>query len=53
MERVRELTGASGAYAYRAQAPAARPVADYTARLVPECAGIAVPLESAQILWQR
>jgi FMN phosphatase YigB (HAD superfamily) len=31
----------------------ARPSADYTARLVPQCSGVAVPLEAAQILWQR
>jgi hypothetical protein len=26
---------------------------DYTARIIPHCAGVAVPLEVAPILWQR
>ena len=53
MERVSQLTGASGGYAYRALAPATRPATDYTARLIPHYAGVAVPLEAARILWQR
>ncbi len=53
MERVRQLTGASGGYAYRAQVPATRPATDYTARLLPNRAGVALPLETARILWQR
>jgi starch phosphorylase len=40
-------------HVYSAQVPAARPAADYTARLVPHYPGIAVPLECARILWQR
>jgi starch phosphorylase len=38
---------------YGASVPAARPVADYTARLIPHCEGVAIPLEVATILWQR
>ena len=53
MERVRELPGASGGYVYRAAVSAARPAADYTARVIPHCDGVAVPLEAARILWQR
>jgi starch phosphorylase len=53
MERVRQLAGVSGGYAYRAQTSAARPTADYTARLMPDYNGVAVPLEAARILWQR
>ncbi|MGA2194306.1 MAG: alpha-glucan family phosphorylase [Bryobacteraceae bacterium] len=53
MERVSRLTGTSGSYAYRALAPATRPATDYTARLIPRYTGVAVPLESARILWQR
>jgi len=52
MECVRPLEGASGGYAYRARVPATRPATDYTARLVPHCTGVAVPLEAARILWQ-
>ena len=32
---------------------ATRPVTDYTARVIPHCDGVAVPLEAARILWQR
>jgi starch phosphorylase len=57
MERVQQFagasTGASTGYAYRAQVPATRPATDYTARVIPHHTGAAVPLEAAQILWQR
>jgi len=54
MKRVRQLTGASGGYyVYSAAVPAARPPADYTARVIPHWDGIAIPLEEARILWQR
>ncbi len=53
MKRVRQLVGATNGYAYRAEVPAARPAADYTARLIPHRDGMAVPLEDAHILWQR
>jgi starch phosphorylase len=44
---------ADGVYGYRAQVPAIRPVTNYTARVIPQCEGVAVPLEEAHILWQR
>lgn len=53
MERVRQLVGATHGYAYRASVPASRPASDYTARLIPCRDGVAIPLEAAQILWQR
>ena len=53
MKRVRPLAGASGGTVYSAVASAARPPADYTARVIPHCGGVAVPLEAARILWQR
>jgi starch phosphorylase len=53
MKRVRQLVGASGGYVYSATVPAARTAEDYTARLIPHCDGVAVPLEDARILWQR
>jgi starch phosphorylase len=53
MKRVRQLAGAPGCYVYNAAVPAARPAADYTARLIPHCDGVAIPLEDARILWQR
>jgi starch phosphorylase len=53
MECVRPLAGASGGYVYGIQVPATRPASDYTARVVPQHEGVAVPLEAALILWQR
>jgi starch phosphorylase len=38
---------------YRATVPKTRPAADYTARAIPQRPGVAVPLESDRILWQR
>ncbi|MEJ2683295.1 MAG: alpha-glucan family phosphorylase [Candidatus Sulfobium sp.] len=53
MARERQLVGAEHGYVYSAQVPAVRHVGDYTARIVPHRAGVAVPLETARILWQR
>ena len=53
MVRDRELPGTFGGYAYRAAAPAARPASDYTPRVMPYFEGVAVPLETTRILWQR
>jgi starch phosphorylase len=53
MERIRELAGGAGNYAYRATVPAARPASDYTVRAIPHADGVAVPLEDARIVWQR
>ncbi len=53
MERMRPLAGAAGGYMYSAAVPASRPPAHYTARVIPHCAGVAIPLESARIRWQR
>ncbi len=47
------LSDESGGYVYSATVSAARPPADYTARLIPHCDGVAIPLEDARILWQR
>ena len=53
MERVGQFAGAAGGYPYRGRVPAARAATDYTARVIPHAAGVAVPLEAARILWQR
>jgi starch phosphorylase len=53
MERVRQVAGASAGCVYRARAPATRRATDYTARVIPHHAGVAVPLEAGYILWQR
>ena len=49
----RQVAGASDGYIYSAAVPAARPAADYTARVIPQYSGVAVPLEADHILWQR
>ena len=53
MKRVRQLAGTSGGYVYTAAVSAVRPATDYTARVIPHCSGVAVPLEADTILWQR
>ena len=53
MKRARPLAGASGGYISSAEVPTARTSADYTARVIPFCEGVAILLEEARILWQR
>ena len=53
LKRLRQLVGAVGGYLCGATVSADRPASDYTARVIPRHSGVAVPLESAQILWQR
>jgi starch phosphorylase len=53
MQPVPQRSAAPGASIYGAAVPAARPAADYTARIIPHFEGAAVPLEAPWILWQR
>jgi starch phosphorylase len=53
MKRVGPMTGAAGGFIYRAVVSAARTPEDYTARVIPNYPGVAVPLEAAHILWRR
>lgn len=53
MKNIRQLAGSVGGHVYRAAVSAARPATDYTARVIPHCDGVAIPLEEAHILWQR
>ena len=53
MKRTGPVAGAACEYVYSAAVSAARPFADYTARVIPHREGIAVPLEESHILWQR
>ena len=46
-------SSADGAGGYVGTVSASRPASDYTARLIPVFAGVAIPLENARILWQR
>ena len=52
LKRVKPL-GEANSYIFSTHIPATRAAADYTARLFPQYAGVAVPLEAARILWQR
>ena len=52
MSRV-EPSGEPRRWIYRASVSATRSAGDYTARITPHRAGVAVPLEVAPILWQR
>jgi len=53
MTLLHSLADKSGGYVYSATVSAARSPADYTARVIPHYSGVAVPLEAAQMLWQR
>jgi starch phosphorylase len=51
MKRISQQAGT--VYVYGGQVSATRPATDYTARVIPNYDGAAVPLEASQILWQR
>ncbi len=53
LKRVRQLADMPTCYVYSAAVSAARPPSDYTARVIPEFNGVAVPLEDVRILWQK
>jgi len=53
MKQKQKLEGAVGGYVYSAAVPADRAAIDYTARVIPDYEGVSVPMEAAQILWQR
>jgi starch phosphorylase len=53
MKLISKAADIAGSCLYSAQVPANRPATDYTARLVPRYEGVTIPLEAAQILWQR
>jgi glycogen phosphorylase len=53
MTRVQPPAGELRGVIYRASVSATRLATDYTARIIPHCTGVAVPLEVDPILWQR
>ncbi len=53
MRPLQQLVGTGHAWAYGTEVSAQRPASDYTARIVPSHPGAAVPLEAAEIVWQR
>ena len=53
MQRGDRVAGSVNGFIYAAAAPATRPAADYTIRVTPARAGVAVPAELALIAWQK
>ena len=53
MKCARSLPDGSRRCVYHATVPAACPARDYTARVIPHCDGVGIPLEDTRILWQR
>jgi len=53
MTHVVQNSGADSGNVYVAQVLAIRPATDYTARVIPNCDGVTIPLEDSRILWQR
>jgi len=53
MKRARTASDTAGRCVYQATVLTTRPASDYTARVIPQRSGVAVPLECARILWQR
>jgi glycogen phosphorylase len=53
MTRMESTKGPTKGFVYSATLPSARPASDYTAQIVPRRDGLAVPLEAAEILWQK
>jgi starch phosphorylase len=53
MKRDRQIPGAASSYVYSAAVSASRKADDYTARVIPHCNGLTIPLEDSRIRWQR
>ena len=53
MTLLHPLADEAGSYIYSATVPAARPSADYSARVLPHFEGVVIPLEDSRILWQH
>jgi starch phosphorylase len=53
MRCLRQSPGGHEHSIYTAAVSAARPAADYTARVIPHRNGVAIPLEDGRILWER
>jgi starch phosphorylase len=53
MKRARSASDTAGRCVFQATVLTTRPASDYTARVIPQRSGVAVPLECARILWQR
>jgi len=51
MHPAERLAGTTNGFRYRAEVLTGRPATDYTPRIIPNMAGVGVPLEAPQILW--
>ena len=52
-QHVLEADAAAGWINYGAWVPAARPISDYTARIIPHNEEVEIPLEYDKIIWQH
>ena len=53
MTLLHPLADESGGYVFSATVSATRAPTDFTARVMPHCDGVVIPLENPRILWQR
>jgi starch phosphorylase len=53
MKRGRRPAGTVGSFVYSAVVTADRSASDYTPRVIPQHAGVSIPLEDSRIRWQR
>jgi glycogen phosphorylase len=53
MTRGHQVAGLPDCWLFSARVPADRPASDHTVRVIPQHAGVAIPLEEPRILWQR
>jgi starch phosphorylase len=53
MKLLHSIAGSTGGYVYGASVSGDRSACDYSARVVSDRGGLAVPLEAGRILWQR
>jgi starch phosphorylase len=53
LDPVRPLAGTTGGFVFAGSVPADRPADHFTPRIVPRHPGARIPVEEAQILWQR
>ena len=53
MDYVGQIPNAQNGHIYRLEVSTEHPASDFTARIIPDYPGVAIPLESNQIFWQR
>ena len=53
MKLLNKSSAAGDSCLFGVKVSSVRPVSDFTARVIPHHNGVAIPLEAAQILWQR